>query len=206
MARIIGFLAVALGLGAVLALVSVNAAITTGWIGAVALIGWALLARSRWERQRATTGAEPGGPERVIWHRFAGTGILLGHLFAALSTGLDLHVGSGNSLAIDSWTILGSMMVSALVFNGDARERDERDRAIAARGLRAGYAALIVQLILLLLYLGFTPPNLRVVLTHWVLTNLLIGLIVSSILIMYLVQLSGYAADGSVSPQEPLRE
>jgi hypothetical protein len=206
MARIIGFLAAVLGLGGALASASVQWGISTGWIGAVALIGWAVLARRRWERLKTMTGAEPGGPERVIWHRFAGAGILFGHLVAALSSGVDLHVGSGNSLAIDSWTILGAMILSALVFRGDARERDERDLAIAARGTRAGYVALILQLIILLFYLGFAPPDLRQALTHWVLTNFLIGLIVASVLVMHLVALSGYAADGRALAPERSRE
>jgi len=203
MTRIIGFLGVVLALGAALALAAVTWNITTGWIGAVALIGWAVFARRRWEHLKATTGAEPGGPERVIWHRFAGNGILLGHLAAALSLpGVDLHVGSGNTLALDSWTILAAMLVSAFVFHGDARERDERDQTIAARGLRAGYAALILLLVLLLLYLGFAPLALRQALTHWILTNLLIGLIVASFLAMHCVQLLGYAADGRVLEPE----
>jgi len=205
MARIIGFLALVLGLGAVLAAAAINLGLSTGWIGAAALIGWALFARRRWERLRATSGAEPGGPERVVWHRFAGTGILFGHLVVALlNPAVDLHVGSGNPLAIDSWIILIAMVLSAAVFHGDARERDERDQAIAARGVRAGYAALIALLIILLLHLGFAPPDLRQALTHWILANLLSGLIVASVLAMHFVQLLGYAPDGRSPSSERL--
>lgn len=197
MAKRTGFLAALLGFGALLAWITVNRGLSTGWIGAVALVAWAVLARRRWERLGASTGAEPGGPERVVWHRLAGTGILFGHLMVALlSPGVDLHVGGGNALAIDSWTILLAVGLSAVVFHGDARDRDERDLAIAARGVRAGYAALILLLIFLLLYLGFAPPDLRRLLTHWVLANLLSGLIIASVLVLNFVQLLGYAHDG----------
>jgi hypothetical protein len=196
MMKVVGFLALSLAFGAALAWAAVQFAVSTGWIGAGALVGWALLARRRWERLRATTGAEPGGPERVVWHHFAGTGILMGHLLASLAMpGVDLHVGSGNTLAIDSWLVLFAMLASALVFRGDARDRDERDRVIAARGVGAGYAALIVLLVILLFFLGFAPPDVRAPLTHWILANALSGLIVASILVMQFVQLVGYAPD-----------
>lgn len=203
MIKIVGFLASVLGFGAVLAWTAIAWGLSTGWIGAAALVGWAVLARRRWEWLRATTGAEPGGPERVVWHRLAGTGILCGHLVIALSNpSVDLHVGSGNTLAIDSWTILLAMVLSAVVFHGDARERDERHHAICARGVRAGYAALIVQLIVLLLYLGFAPPDLRQPLTHWVLANLLSALIIASVLVVHFVQLLGYTHDGREASPE----
>jgi hypothetical protein len=205
MAKIFAFLAAVLGFGALLAWASLDWGLSTGWIGAGALIGWAVLARRHWDRLRATVGTEPGGPERIVWHRLAGTGILFGHMIVALaSPGVDLHLGSGNTLAIDSWTILLGMGLSAIVFRGDAHERDERHHAIAARGVRAGYAALIVLLIILLFYLGFAPPDARQPLTHWVLANLLSGLIVTSVLAMHFVQLLGYAPDGRAPSPEHL--
>ncbi len=203
MARIILVLVGVLAFGAALALAAISWSVSTGWIGAAGLVGWAVLARRRWSRLNATTGEEPGAPERVLWHRLTGTGILLGHLtIALLNPSVDLHVGSGNTLAIDSWTILIAMIVSAALFHGDARERDERHRSIAARGVRSGYTALIVLLLILLFYLGFAPPDFRQPLTHWLLANLLSGLIVTSLLVMQFVQLLAYAPDGRDELQE----
>lgn len=198
MLRILLSLLMLIGFGASLAFSSLSLGFSTGWIGAGAMICWALLARQRWRRLSQTTGADPGGPERVLWHRLTGTGILLGHLsIGLLNPHIDLHVGSGNTLAIDSWTILVAMMISALLFHADARECDERHREVSARGVRAGYLTLIILLLILLFYLGFAPPNLLQAFDHWLIANLLSGLITASLVVMFFAQLAGYAADSS---------
>jgi hypothetical protein len=203
MTRILGFLTIALAFGALLAGVAIYGHVTTGWVGALALIGWAILARRRWEKMRATSGIDPGGPERVIWHRFAGTGMLFGHsAFTLLNPGINVRLGSGNTLAIDSWLMLIALLASAVVFRGDARDRDERDRAIASRGVNAGYGALIILIIVLMLFLGFAPDALRQPLTHWNLANLMSALIVASLLVMQSAQLLFYARDNDAAKRE----
>lgn len=194
--KVIGFLAVALAFGWVLAWVTINFGVATGWIGAAALIGWALIARRRWEWLRKTSGADPGGPERVVWHRATGTAVACGHMLTTLShPHIDLHVGSGNSLATDSWTMLAAIIISAFVFHRDSGERDERDAAIAAQGLKAGYTTLIALLLALSFLLGFAPPDVLAPFTHFFIGNLLIALIVISALAHYGVQLLGYSQD-----------
>jgi hypothetical protein len=201
MAKVLGFVAAVLAFGAALAWTAIATGLSTGWVGAAALLGWAVLARRRWERLRATTGTDPCGPERIVWHRLAGTGVLLGHLATALlNPKVDLHLGSGNSLAVDSWTILAAMAVSAMVFRGDAADRDERDAAIDARGQRAGYTALILLLLGLLAWLGFAPRPYQSALTHWVIANLLVALIIASAVVMYAAKLLAYAPDGRPQP------
>ncbi len=196
MVRVIGFLVAALAFGWALAWTTINFGIATGWIGAAALIGWALIARRRWEWLGKTSGADPSGPARVVWHRATGTAVACGHMLTSLShPHIDLHVGSGNSLATDSWTMLAAIIVSAFVFHRDSDGRDERDAAIAAQGLKAGYTTLIVLLLVLLFFLGFAPPDVLAPFTHFFIANLLIALIAISALAHYGVQLLGYSND-----------
>lgn len=195
MLKVIGFSATALALGWALAWTSINFSFSTGWVGAVVLLSWAIAARWRWERLKRR-GADPSGPERVVWHRLASSAMGAGHMLTALAhPRIDLHVGSGNSLATDSWTILAAIVVSAFVFHGGDQRPDERDRGFAAVGLQVSYTALIVQLLVLGFFLGFAPPELRAPFSHFFIANLLIALIVISALAQYFAQLIAYARD-----------
>lgn len=197
-----GFLIAASTAGATLALASLAASMPTGWIGAAALIGWAMLARRRWAKLEATTGLEPGAPERVLWLRLAAAGLILGHLAAALAlVGDDLHLGHGNSLAIDSWTMLAALPITAVIFRRDRSEQDERHVIIAARGVRVGYAALVAMLVVLLAYLAFTPADMRALLSDFVLANLLVALLLVSHVAALLSQLAAYARDTAAAPE-----
>lgn len=199
MLKVIGFSAAALALGWALAWSSINFDLSTGWVGAAVLLGWAVAARLRWERLKVH-GADPSGPERVVWHRLASSAIACGHMFTALAhPRINLHLGSGNSLATDSWTILAAIVVSALVFHSGDQERDERDRAIASAGLRASYAALTIQLLVLAFFLAFAPPYLLAPLSHFFIANLLIALIVVSAFVQYFAQLIAYARDAQAA-------
>ncbi len=183
-------------IGAVLAVLSVRLNIATGWVGALALIGWAILARRNWALVQMRTGLEPSGPERVLRLRTAGTALLLGHLIATLAhPELDIHVGQGNSLAIDSWTMLTALVVASFLFRQDATLRDERDNAITARGTKVGYISLISLLIILLTLLGFLPVYLLESLNYFTLANVLVAIILLSISCKYAVELIGYAKD-----------
>lgn len=195
----IGFSATVLALGWALAWTSINFDVSTGWVGAAVLLGWAVAARLRWERLK-THGADPSGPERVVWHRLASAAIACGHLLTSLAhPQIDLHLGSGNSLATDSWTILAAIVVSAFLFHSGSQERDERDRGIGSMGLRVGYAALTIQLLILLFFLGFAPPELLTPFSHFFIANLLIALIVISALAQYFAQLIAYARDAQAT-------
>jgi hypothetical protein len=109
--------------------------------------------------------------------------------------GDDLRLGNDNTLAIDSWTIALGQLVATLLFRRDEKERDERHAAIASRGVRAGYTALIVFVIVLLGWLAYAPPPQRAALSHFVLANLLLVAAFVSYGVMLLRQLIDYAID-----------
>jgi hypothetical protein len=193
MGRIFLFAALALVSGWALAAVSIAVVLPAGWVGALALVIWAVLARKKWEHARQTTGLEPGAPEQIIWLRTAGVGMLLGHLaFAVANPQIDLHLGRGNWLAIDSWTITLALLFAALLFRHDKRERDERHEKISALGVRMGYACCLLFLCLLVGFLAFAPAGVRAPLTHWILANLLIALLLASYLVLLVAQLIVY--------------
>jgi hypothetical protein len=182
--------------GIALAWASLWLGFPTGWIGGAAIIGWALAARRRWAALEENSGLEPGAPERIVWLRLAGVAIIAGHMAASIpAVGDSLRLGNGNSLAIDAWTILLAHMIASLLFRRDSSEKDERHDAISAHGVRAGYAACLILLIALLGWLAYAPPNLRSFLTHFVLANALVELILASYAVMLLVQLIDYAKD-----------
>jgi hypothetical protein len=198
------FLLAGLAVGAALALASLGLSVPTGWIGALALIGWAMLARRRWAKQEETSGLEPGAPERVLWLRQAGVAMILGHLSAAILLVWDgLRLGSGNSLATDVWTIVAAHQIAAFLFRGDFKARDERHAPIVAHGVRVGYATLVLTLVPLLCWLAFTPLPWRIRLTHFVLANVLIVLMFASHAAMLLAQQIAYARDTRAADAEP---
>lgn len=198
MLKIAGFLLISLAFGAVLAWAGMISHFPLGGLGAAALVAWAILARRRWEGLKAADGSDPGAPERMVWQRLAGTAMISAHLATVLlNPHIDLHVGQGNYLALDNWTLIVGVMVSAFVFRADRHERDERDDRIDARGTRWGYGILIALLVVLLLYMGFAPRPWQSALTHWILANALIALILVSFVARQCVQLSGYAQDRS---------
>ncbi|MBL4774075.1 MAG: hypothetical protein JKX98_10945 [Alcanivoracaceae bacterium] len=185
-------------LGAALAQISIYTHLSTGWIGALIIIVWTFYMRQHWDEKRKTTGLEPGAPERVLRLQVVGTSLLFGHLLTAiLHLELDLHIGEGNTLAIDSWTMILALLIAGIVFRNDKKIQDERDVIITAKGMKAGYYALIVQIVILLFYLGFSSPKLLKPLTPFVLGNLLVALILFSLLIKILVQLISYSHDTS---------
>lgn len=201
--RIFSLLAGALALGSALALLSVRLGLPVGLAGAAALIVWAILARRRWEQLRHTGGPDPVGAARIAWHRAMGVALIGGHLLTGvLHPGLDLHVGAGNWIAIDSWTLVAGFLASAWVIRGDRHGRDERDLAIAARATQAGYLSLIVSLIGLTGWLATLPPGAAGTMDAFFVANLIVALIVLSKLVQYTVQLVGYAPDADALADE----
>lgn len=192
----VAFLFACLAVGAGLAVLSFAANVSTGWAGAIALAAWAFIARRRWLEIEAASGLEPGAPERILWLRTAGNALIVGHVAASvLLVGDQLRLGNDNTLAIDSWTIALGQCVATLLFRRDEKERDERHAAIAARGVRAGYTALILSLVVLLGWLAYAPPPQRAALSHFVLANLVLVLVLASYGVMLLRQLLDYAID-----------
>lgn len=196
MIRIFSFLIAALVLGAALALFGVHVWVPVGWIRAGLLVAWAIVARRRWDRQRALDGGDPGAPERRVWQRLAGTSAIVGHLAVILlNPQVDLHFGNGNWLAVDGWCLFLGSYISAFVLRVDRRERDERDDQIDARGTRIAYYALITLIVILLMYLAYATRPMQAGLTKWVIANILFGFIFASQIAGQVTQLIGYSRD-----------
>lgn len=194
MIRIFGVLAISLAFGAFLAWPLFAWPVRPGWIGAAALLLVAAAVRRHWAERRLKAGDDPGARERQSWHAMAAFGVLAGHLIAALMQEVDLHVGRGNTLALDNWTLLAAAAIGWVIVRAPRMEKDERDREMAARGAHVGYAALTVLLIALLLTLGFAPPPVQDRLHPFVLGNVLVVLILLAALAKHVTQLIGYWA------------
>lgn len=194
MGRVFGVLAISLAFGAFLAWPLFAWPVRPGWIGAAVLLLVALAVRRHWDARRLAAGDDPGARERQSWHAMAALGVLSGHMIAALMQQGDLHVGRGNTLALDNWTLLAAAAVGWVIVRPTRMDRDERDREMAARGAHVGYATLTVLLIGLSLILGFAPPPVQERLPPFVLGNVLIVLIMLAALVKHGVQLVAYWA------------
>ena len=187
-------LAISLAFGAFLAWPLFAWPVRPGWIGAAVLLGVALAVRRHWDARRLTAGDDPGARERQSWHAMAAFGTLSGHMLAGLMQGVDLHVGQGNTLALDNWTLLAAAAVGWVIVRPARMEKDERDREMAARGAHVGHATLTALLVVLLFTLGFAPPPVLERLQPFVLGNLLVVLILLAALAKHATQLVGYWA------------
>jgi hypothetical protein len=192
--RIFGVLAISLAFGAFLAWPLFAWPVRPGWIGAAVLLLAAVAVRRHWDARRLAAGDDPGARERQSWHLMAAFGVLCGHMIAALLQQVDLHVGRGNTLALDNWTLLAAAAIGWVIVRAPRMEKDERDREMVARGAYVGHATLTALLIFLLLTLGFAPPPVLERLPPFVLGNLLVVLLLLAALAKHVTQLVGYWA------------
>jgi len=187
---------VALIVGIILALTSLQTSIPTGWIGGLTFVSWTVYSRKQWLRRRETDGLEPSAPERIIRFYAVGTALLFGHSITAITyPNIDIHVGSGNYLAIDSWSMIAFMLLASLIIRQDNKICDERGEVIIARGNKFGFITLIAILVIFSIIIGFLPPRLNTSLTPFMIGNMLIAIIVASLLIKYIIQLIEYEKD-----------
>lgn len=193
----LGLLCVLLGslsLGAALALVGLRTGAAVGWVGAAALLCWIVWLRLRWNRNQA--GQAPDAPERPLWLRAAGLGLVLGHLATTLAhSGVDLHIGAGNQLAFDSWTLTAALLVALVLFRKDSRITDERHRQVAAHGIRAAYFTLVAFVGMFSLALGFAPRSALAAFDPFDLANILVALVLAAYFVQQVVQLALYRKD-----------
>lgn len=194
MSKISGVMVIALAFGAFLAWPLFDWPVRPGWIGAAVLLLVAIAVRRHWDARRRAAGDDPGAQERQSWHALAALGVLVGHMIAALVQDVDLHVGRGNTLALDNWTLLAAAAIGWAIVRAPRMESDERDRQIAARGAHVGHATLTALLVVLLLTLGFGPPPVLERLQPFVLGNLLVVLILLAALAKHATKLVGYRA------------
>lgn len=191
MSRIFGVLVICLALGAFLAWPLFDWPVRPGWIGAAVLLLVAVAVRRHWD-ERGRVGDDPGARERQSWHALAALGVVSGHLIAALMQQVDLHVGQGNALALDNWTLLAAAIVGWLIVRAPRMVKDERDREMAARGAQVGHVTLTGLLVVLLLTLGFAPPLVVERLQPFVLGNVLVVLILLAAMAKHATVLVGY--------------
>ena len=192
--RVVGVLVGAIAVGWALAWSWDRFPVHAGAVGAVAMLAAAFHMRRHWAARRRTVGDDPGARERHAWHSLVGLGLICGHLMGSLLSGLDLRVGSGNTLAIDNWILIVGAAAAWLVLRPKEMERDERDIKLANRGAHAGLAAMTGILVLLLLLLGFAPPAVADRLDPFTLGNVLVVVILVAWLARYATQLIGYWA------------
>ena len=189
---VFGLLLASLSFGALLAWSWAAWPIRPGWIGAALMVAAAFLARRHWGQQHAGTGEDPGARERLAWHSLAGVGVVCGHMIASILLGTDLHVGQGNTLAIDNWTLIAGSVIAWLLMRPRAMESDERDQKMADRGAHVSLRAMTGLLVALLLLLGFAPPFILSRLQPFVLANILVVIILLAALARSSAQLVGY--------------
>lgn len=201
MFRIFIVLVGSLGLGVALAWSWAAWPFWPGLFAAALLVLAAGLARRRWDRS-VFFGDEPGPYERRAWHSMASLAVIASHLSVALCSGLDLHVGHGNTLAVDNWLLVLGAAMGWIIMRPRSMDRDERDAEMANRGAHAGYRVLVGLLVILLLVLGFAPVGMTEQLNLFAIGNLLVVLILASGLAASTTQLLGYWAASRPEPSD----
>lgn len=191
--RIVAALVGSLGLGAVLA-APISWPFPPGILGGLALLAAAGISKRVWETRRAAELDAPSWREIGAWHSVVGWGLVCGQLTGSLLRGDDLHLGAGNTLAIDNWCLAVAAVGAWLILRPRDRTRDERDRAMESLGARTGYWVLTLSLVVASLGIGFAPEAAQARLTPFVIGNILIVLILVGGLAWATGQLVGYWA------------
>jgi hypothetical protein len=168
-----------------------------GLVGLGLMVASAVAVRRYWQRL-ATLGAEPGSPERALWHGLASTALVGGHLFAslwAIGPAMVLHSPFVHAMAVDNWTmVLGAALSYAIVRDPEPRS-DERDREFAARGVRGAFRALAVLVLALSVSLSFGDHTPVERLSRAMISHLIISAVILAVLVQYLTQLRLYWID-----------
>ncbi len=196
MLKILAVCLASLAFGAWLASEPSQLPVRAGYIGAALLIAASIGVKRYWNRLAINTGDEPGAAERNAWLWMTGTALIEGYVIGVLlQPGSEVHTVTGGTGGYDSWVMIAGAIISYRILRDPDIQRDERDVAISTFGLKAGYLSLVMLLTVLLLMLGFAPHDMMQRLTHWLLANTLVTLIMLSCLVQYIVQLACYWRD-----------
>lgn len=205
MTRIFLVLAAGMLLGGVLALGAGVWPVRPGIAGALLMIGIAIAVRRRWGLLAETA---PGSPERMLWVTLATHTVVAAHLFATLyriGPAMVMHTPVVHALGMDSWTLVGGALVAYWIVRDPNPRADERDGAIAARGMRAAYLGLLLVLAVQILVLGFVHEGWVAQLSRPTIAHALILAIILSVLVDAVTRLLAYARDAEAEAAEAAR-
>lgn len=187
-------------LGVLLAAPWIDWPLREGYVGAILMVGTALLMRRHWRRRAETHGDEPGEPEREVWHGLASTSLIGAQVATALllaGPGLSLHSAAAQHLGVTAWTLVAGALVSWYILHRREVQRDERDRAIAAQADRAAHTVLGVLIVALAVSLGFNPPERLLAMSHVFVGHILLLTLIAASLVRHVRQLHGYRRDAA---------
>ena len=163
-----------------------------GLYAAVLMISAAWWLRTSWRSDPAA----PEAPERRALLSLSGTLIVLSHLLASLwqiGPGMQLHTEASHAMALDNWALFGASLLMGWIARAPGPSQDERDRMIVAASLRSGHYALVLQLFLLAIWLGFGRDAILQQLSRAMLAQVLICCWIVSCVIHDLSCLLAYA-------------
>ena len=186
--------------GSVLAFISIQFDFSTGLIGAACLIAYSLLMRQRWGAHIEATGQDICHCEQALRIQLSAYTLLLGHLaMGLLHTDIDIHIGGGTTIAIDSWIMTLAAIATEFIFKDHRKITDERDARYSATAVIWGYRCLALMIILFAIYLALTPPSFRSHMSNFVIGNILIALTLGSYCAYISVRLLAYFSDRKFS-------
>jgi hypothetical protein len=185
------------------ALVGLDLPLWLAPIAATGIVLGAVAARRSLARRQAAGMPALTWRETAAFHSVLGWGVVCGQLAVALLRGEDLHLGQGNTLAIDNWMLGGAAVVAWLIVRPADRTRDERDGQIDALGARVGFWSLFALLVVASTVLGFAPAAWQERLTPFVIGNALIVLLLLGALAYSTAQLVAYWADARANEGAP---
>ena len=157
----------------------------------------ALASRRRW---LLLADAAPGSPERALWLGLASTAVVAAHLFASwwqIGPNMIMHSAAMHALGIDNWTLVAGAFIAHWVARDPQPREDERDRWIAARGLKLAYYGLLSILLAQILVLGFVNRGWVMALSNLSIAHGLILAIMVSVIIDHAARLHAYASDAA---------
>ena len=202
MLRILVVLGVALSLGVLLASGAAEWPLRPGVVGVLLMVSAALAVRRRWG---LLADAAPGSPERMLWVSLAANAVVAAHLLATLyriGPTLVMHTPVVHALGIDSWTLVAGAIMAYWIVRDPQPRADERDHAIAARGMRAAYYGLLLVLAIQILVLGFVHHGWVSQLSRPTIAHALILAIIVSVIIDGFTRLRAYAREAAEAALE----
>jgi hypothetical protein len=164
------------------------------------IIAWA--ARGRWSR----AAEAPGSPERTLWLKLGSLALVVGNLVTGLwrmGPTLQLHTHAANAWAINNWILIVGAFIAYAIARDPEPRKDERDVQIAATGKRVFHGAILGQLVMLALVLGYDIGHITRAFSRAMLAELLIVAMAFSSLADAATRLHAYWRERNAEAREP---